>query len=74
MQRQETDRFDAVAEDGDECTIIEYTRMTSRKSLAGRTQHTAGGIEYFTDSGDDGNPEGDGVFEVVQTGKRFKRV
>jgi len=71
MQREETDRFEAISEDGEECTIVEYTRMLERAPMSGAIQRIPAPREYFTDSGLDVNALGDGNFEVLQSGKRY---
>jgi len=74
MRREETDRFDTISEDGEKCTIVEYTRMLERAPMSGGVQRLPGAREYFTGSGLDVNFLGPSTFEVLQTGKRFTRI
>jgi hypothetical protein len=68
--RRETDRFEAVASDGERCTIVEYTNMVPIRTTT-RQGWGRGSRSYETDTGRHISPIDDHHFRDVMSEKVF---
>ncbi|BBI43986.1 hypothetical protein, partial [Pseudomonas syringae] len=74
-RKVETDRFEALAEDGSKFTIVEVTSQTGFTPLAtGVTKWADGLKEYQVTSGGFANRISEAVFQIVSNNKIVKRV
>jgi len=68
MRRNETDRFEAEADDGERCTIVEYTAKVARRTL------TPGDRNYVTSAGRAVALISNRYFRDVASAKMFTRI
>jgi lysophospholipase L1-like esterase len=71
--RRETDRFRAVAENGDECIIVEYTNFIVVKTTTSQGKGR-GSRSYLTSDGRHLNPLSDTEFREIISGTCFVRA
>jgi len=73
LRRQETDRFETEAEDGERCIIVEYTNMIPIRT----TTHQGwgrGSRSYETAEGRHISPISERHFRDVMSEKVFERI
>ena len=76
MRKDETDRFEAEADDGERCTIVEYTAKVVRKAATSCVQLrlVQGDRNYVTSAGRPIAPISHRHFRDVLSTKMFTRI
>jgi|GEM_PF-2692910 len=69
-----TDQFVAVADDGEELLIIEYTDMIPAGELGDPFRTIPGQITLLTSRGQHVNYRGLGTYEIVESGKIARKT
>jgi hypothetical protein len=71
---QETRRFRAVSDDGEEFVVIEYQRIIEHKLLSGATSVTKGLKRLALSDGSSVNQIDPETFKVVQTDQLIRKI
>lgn len=75
MRKEQTDRFEAEARDGDRCVIVEYTTVSSSKAMLHNHHTPARGTKSFIAlDGRSVYSIGNGQFRDVLSEQIFVRV
>lgn len=71
---RETNRFQAVADDGAAYTVVERTVFTEFVPLSGDRRWVRGARDYVLSDGRDLDPRGDGLFKILDTDQIIRKV
>jgi hypothetical protein len=71
---QETHRFRAVSDKGEEFLVIEYENITAHKDLSGRTSTTRGLKRFALSDGSTVIQLDPETFKILQTDKRIRKI